>query len=555
MKLKARAMLGLAGGLVSALVACAPTGEVTRVVDGRVVVGRVIEDAAYASFLRGALAEDVGALPVALEAYTAAASADADDPEIWTRIGDLRCRLAPGDAGAHVAFSKALELDRAYEPALEARARCETSRGEGRAAEADQELAADADPKAVAPQVLLASAVMDRFATTASRNRLVALTLLHSTTPAAWYALATWAETHHDAMLVVRALGKIARLAPRRKWELAGRAVALAGDGELAAARALAAALLDVPGDRSAGGEGPAPAGQPLVARLAVDEAIVRGDIEAARRRATSAHLGLDVVAGRALLLGNPGLARELAGPLLLADPDSSGARMALAVAAYRLSDAAGFARALARSAPTLRAPPAHARARVAPEVLLPFAKLVEAEASPEEARAWLASFPPSQLLPGDAPVTSVAVDLAALGAMRDEDLPLDARIELAARRSEPLPRVLAGAVDARHLLFARALETPLDAETLALAQRLGPASADDPLVAVALARLSMSRGGSPNADALDRILAIDPADPILAAAALDLAKRSGDARAIAPLRARLTALARTQGERAHALE
>jgi hypothetical protein len=40
-----------------------------------------------------------------------------------------------------------------------------------------------------------------------------------------------------------------------------------------------------------------------------------------------------------------------------------------------------------------------------------------------------------------------------------------------------------------------------------------------------------------------------------VAAAALDLAKRSGDARAIAPARARLTSLARTPRERARALE
>jgi hypothetical protein len=541
------------------LAACAPAGEVTRVMDGQVVVGRFIEDGPYANFLRGALAEEAGNYALALKAYAAAASQDEDDPELWSRIGDLLCRLAPNDpdhSRADLAFAKALKVDAAYEPALEARGRCDASRGNAAAARLSQERAADADPRAVLPEVVLAGAEAERAGAVASRARLIALTLLHPTETAAWEALAAWGATHHDAMLVARGLGEVARIAPRRKSDLAGRAVLLAGDGELSAARVLAAALVDVPGDRSSGGEGPAPAAHPLVARLALDEALVRGDLDAARRRTTAAHLGLDVAAARALLLGDPRMARDLVEPLALADPDAAGPRMVLAVATSRLGESAAFARALARPrAPLGGMAAGHVAAKVAPEPLLAFAKLVEAEGSPDAARGLLGGFSPIALLPGDALVTSVAVDLAALGALPDKDLPLDARIELAARRSEPMPRVESGDVDARHLLFARALERPLDRDTLALAERLGPASVDDPLVAVALARLSLSSGGRLGEGALDHILAIDPADPILAAAALDLAKRAGDAEAIPRARARLTALARTQGERAHALE
>jgi hypothetical protein len=223
---------------------------------------------------------------------------------------------------------------------------------------------------------------------------------------------------------------------------------------------------------------------------------------------------------------------------------------MILAVVASRLGDADRFARALSTGTGT-------GKANVVAEAVLPFAKLLERETSPEVARGWLDGFSPVALLPGDALVTSLAVDLAARGAIRDADLPLDARIELAARRAEPLP-ALEGTgippVDARHRLFAWALDRPLEAATLELARHLAPAAADDPLVAVALARLSLAEGRTLDATALDRILAMDPADPILAAAALDLAKRSGDAQAIAPARARLTALARTPRERAHAL-
>jgi tetratricopeptide (TPR) repeat protein len=528
------------------LVGCASTGKVTRVMDGRVLEGKVIQPEGYSAFLRGALAEEAGQLPAALAAYSQAASLDADDPEVWSRLGEVRCRLSPKDPDADTAFTRALKADKAYEPALEARARCAALRGNGSQARADEERAAAADPRAPAPQALLAGGGGE--GAEAARVRLIALTLLHGTDPVAWDALAAWGVAHRDPEIVARALVEISRIAPTRKWELGGRAVALAGDGNLPQARALAAALVDAPGDRSSGGEKPSPATIPLVARLAVDEALARRDVDAARRRATSAHLGLDVAAGRALLLGEPELARDLAEPVVLADPGAMGARIALATAAARLGkDSFGQTLDLARSGRLGTA--------VVVEALLPFAKVVEGVASPEVARRVLEGSKVS-LLPGDALVTSTAVDLAAAGVLREDDLPTDARIELAARLSSPLPVIDANAgVDARHLLFAWALEKPHETATVDLARRLGGAAVRDPLVAVALARLSIAQGWALAPNALDPLLAVDPADPILAAAALDLAKRSGDARAIAPARARLAALARTPRERAHALE
>ena len=64
-----------------------------------------------------------------------------------------------------------------------------------------------------------------------------------------------------------------------------------------------------------------------------------------------------------------------------------------------------------------------------------------------------------------------------------------------------------------------------------------------------ALAQLEAQRAALPG------LVADNPADPMVALTALDVAKRRGDEAAIAPARARLTALARTPGERAHALE
>jgi hypothetical protein len=550
--------------------ACAAPLDVTRVVDGRVALGRFIPPDAYSAFLRGAMAEEAGQLAAAASAYTEAASLD-EDPEIWTRIGDVRCvmshrdagRAGPETPGADGAFARALAIDPAYAPALEARARCAASRGDERAAREDEERAAALDPLAIRPPILLAEAPPAATRPDALpgahsdeaegwRDRLVSLALLHGTSPAAWDALAAWGTSHGDATLVARALANVARLVPARKAELAARAAALAGDGELVAARALAAALVDEPGDRSSGGEGPAPAAMPLVARLAVDEALARRDEDAARRRATRAHIGLDVVAGRALLAGDATLARDLAEPVVAADPRATGARMVLATAAYRLGDAGRVARAF-----DLHAGDEGRRVPVSPEALLPFARIVERISSPDAARRVLDAWAPVSILAGDALVTPVAVDLAALGSLRDDALPLDARVELAARRSEPLPPFDAstGELDARHRLFAWAIGKPGETATLELARRLSPASGHDSLIAVALARLSLAAGRALGPGGLDPILAVDPGDAILAAAALDLAKRTGDLRAIAPARARLTALARTAGERAHALE
>jgi hypothetical protein len=149
-----------------------------------------------------------------------------------------------------------------------------------------------------------------------------------------------------------------------------------------------------------------------------------------------------------------------------------------------------------------------------------------------------------------DALVTRAAADLAARGVLDDTELTIDARIELAARRREPPPDPRAPDVDARHRLLALSILRPEGAETIALARRLMSASARDPLIASALAKIALARGGAIDEGESDRLIALDPADAIAAAAALDLAKKGGDEKRIVPARARLTALARTAAER-----
>jgi hypothetical protein len=533
--------------LASAWLGCAGSGHVDRVVDGRIITGQFVAPEAYAAFLRGAIAEERGELNEALVAYGDAAARGDDDPEIWTRIGAVRCAANPHDPAAHVAFERALSADAEYAGAWAARARCALDRGEPLAALPDARRAADAEPLAVEPQVLLAQAEAAEEHAHAARDRLLALTELEGSRVTAWDALAAWARAHGDAALAVRAWAQVGRLAPGRRAELGGRVIELAGAGELSAARVLAAALLDAPGDRSSGGTGPSPDASPLVARLAIDEALVRHDPDRARSRAARAHLGLDVVAGRALIMGQPGLVRAIALPVAQADSRAAGARIVLAVAAEEQGDLEQVSRALALAP--------YAADPLAPEVVLPLARLVARIASTASARKLVEEVPRAPLLAGDVVLTSLAVELAASGTLSDADLPLDARIELAARRLEAPALGSLDAVDARHRLFALSLARPLDPAVLELARHLAPAAIHDPLIAVAFVRLSLARSAQVDVRALERLVAQNPADPIVAAAVLDALKRRGDEHAIAPARARLTALARTPGERAHALE
>ncbi len=511
---------------------CRRGPDVMRVVDGRLVGGAYVEPEGYASFLRGAIADARGDSVAALAAYTDAASRDSYDPEIWTRIGDVRCRANAQDPEGERALNRALSIDPEYESAWVIRARCGVVQKDFAEALEATRRAANADAMAVEPQLMLALADAERTRAAEAHDRLLALTLVHRESTAAWDALAAWARAHGDPMLAAHALAEGVRLVPSRKADAARQALELAGDGELYAARALAAAALDAPGPQ-------VPA---AIARLAIDEAIATGSADRARLRATRAHIGLDEVAARALLAQNPTLARELALPLAEADAHASGARMVLAAAAIAVHDRAGLVAAFQGALPGPAAVPVAA--------LLLFASVVADASKPEEARLLIDSVPHESLQAGDALLSRVAADLAARGVLREDALPLDARIELAARRREPPPLISELAVDRRHYLLALALLRPTDAATQSLARHLAPAAARDALVAVALARIALAGGNVIDPAAAAKLTALDPADPLSAAVAFDVAKRAGDETVISPARARLTSLARTPAER-----
>lgn len=517
-------------------VGCFKQEGVLRVVDGRVVEGPFIEPEAYAAFLRGAIAEERGELRDAMTAYVEAARADPNDPEIWSRIARVSCVVDARDRAADAALARALSLDPEYSEALAVRAECAMARGDAAGAEEAARRVLAVDRTSTELELLLARATGSRGGV-ATRDRLIALTLAHGESVAAWDALAAWARTHDDVTLYVLALAELARRAPFRRGPIAAAAVTLAGDGDLAAARALAAALVD-----AASSDGLAIASsRPIVARLAIDEAILAGDLERTRLRATRSHVGLEEAAGRAALFGMDTLARDLAAPVAAADPQARGARLVLAAVAR--GDAAalraafdGFARGRASEVPAA--------------CLLAFARTMAGAISDDEAARVVAATPHATIVQGDAVEVAVAVDLAARGVLVDAELPPDGVVELAARRERPV--TAATSLDARHELLALALSRPESPRALELARRLARVRDRDALVAVACARIELARG-----DAADpaRLLAHAPADPLAAATALDVAVRRGDGATAARARATLSALARTPAERARSAQ
>ncbi len=528
------AVAAVTAAVAIAVIGCGRGADVVRVVDGRLVGGAYVEPEVYASFLRGALAEASGDLPGALVAYRETADRDPSDPEVWTRIGDVRCRIRPSDEAAERALARAFALDERYAPAWEARARCASLRdptGGQRVAVDAAARAAREDPRGLAPQLVLARASEGAGDPAAARDRLVALTLVHRESLAAWEALSAWGRAHDDPVLAARALVEALRHAPAERHAFGERAVAFAGIGEALAARVVASAALDADG----------PSVSPAAARLALDGAIAEGNVERVRLRAVRGHIGLDEAAARAFLLGDPRMARALAEPVALSDPRAAGARMVLAAASADL-DPLSLARVFQGAQMAAGDAPFAAIAALAE-------RLCDV-VGPGAARTFAAAAG-ARALPGDPLLARAAAELAARGVVDAASLPLEARIELAARQRTAPPEPRDGEVDPRHRLLALALLRPRSPEALALARTLAPAARRDAMIASAVAKIALAAGTPPDAGLAGRLGAIDPRDPIAAAAALDVAKTGGDERAIVPARARLTALARTPAERA----
>lgn len=508
-----------------ALVGCLHPSKVTRVYEGgRIVEGGFLAPEAYEGYLKGVIAEEAGDLRTAEAAYADAIDEDGDDPEPFVRRGSVRCRL--GVQSALQDLDRALKIDPTYAPALAARAGCLGDRGKAREGVQVVETVAPGDRGATSLEVLFIrlAAVADVNA----RSRAIALTGARADSPAAWDALVEWGRAKGDPELVATGLEGLVRAAPSRVGDVEVAALGLAGDGHVALARRVAATVGDLPD--ALGIRGPH---DPVVARLALDEAILREDVAAIERRAVRFHVDLGEAAARALLQEHPALARRLGDGVLGADPSAACATMAAVAAGQKLR--------------------VRSSAGAADACVLAVASRLAATGNVAAATSWTRQLG-VVVAPRDPVTGPVAVDLAARGVLAAGTLPTALRIELAARRREA-PPALDGDVDRKHELLFHALHDPAGAEARGLVAKLR-GGANDPVVGFALARIALS-GLAPGATdawaAVRAAIAAFPADPLVLAVAVEVAKHDGASPAA--LRARLLAFARTPAERTLATE
>lgn len=517
-------------------VGCAARPDVVRVYDGRVTVEKFVPEEAYAVFLAGTLAEASGEPKDALTHFERIADVDGGDPLIWTRIGELRCRLGASGRSVDDAFERALDLDPTYAGALAGRARCLLARGAPAKAVTWSRRAVAEDPTNVAAAAELARAESWLGASPAARARVVELTVAHGHDPAAWEALASWGRSHGDAGLYARGLEGLLRTAPARRSEVEAGARWLVGRGHVPVARSLAAAVLDASPERDVPGPKDA-----VVARLAIDDALVRGDDDRAAARALRGRVPRSELAARALAFDRKVFAERVATQLADADPGAGAARMVLAAIEGR------------GRGPV---PDLHRATDLPPLVCaLVAADHLARVQGIEAARAWLTEAPRGPTLAGDPLAESWLVSLAARGVVEDAALPLGARLELSARRRDSLAdasRVAAGAsasgardaLDEKHTLLWLARTEPTSTRTRALANALS--SSTDPIVAYARSVVVEAPEARRSVEAALREA---PTDPLLLARAVELADPSSEG--AEELRARLAAVAVTPAEKA----
>jgi tetratricopeptide (TPR) repeat protein len=337
----------LAGFIAAAAVALAGCTEsgVVRVVDGRPSEGRFIGSAAYALFARGAAAEANGALVPALQAFEMAATQDPGSPEIWTRLGALRCRTEPAGPMpllAREAFDRAVAADPDHGPLYRERARCLASRGAASAALPDAERALALDPDDLDTALVRAMVLDGAGRVDDARRALRSIAARRPTSTAPWRELHALALRTTDAAL--------ARESAERLRALEGGTTAVRELGPRALPR--------------------------------IDRALLGDDLPAAQKLALQQRLPGAEVALRAVALGQRALARTQAELVLGADPGDASARIAL-VAVADLGGDLGAMTALMRTIPRASSTPS-------PLGRWLFADVLRRRVSAEAALAWL---------------------------------------------------------------------------------------------------------------------------------------------------------------------
>ncbi len=301
------------------LTACATAGchlvepdRVTRSFDGRVVEGPFVSEEAYDAYLRGAEAEARRDYGAAEAAFGQAARLAPDAPDPWARLGAARCARAASAAGAAAAFARAIAIDETFAPTYVERARCALGRGKVAEAERDALRALELAPGDPAAGLLYVDVVARRGDRARALRWLDNLALRHPDERPLFAAMLDLSRASGDAAHGAWAERELARLRPAS----------------------------------------PTVAPRPPKGLEALDAALRRGDLDAARARALEQHLPASAVAVRAVALGAYDAGSRQARLVLGADPDDADARVAALASADALGDEPGFLALLASAPP-----------------------------------------------------------------------------------------------------------------------------------------------------------------------------------------------------------
>ena len=267
--------------LAASIAGCAGGGAVVRIVDGRAIEGRYIDSDAYDAYLRGAIAEQDGNLDVAAAWFEKAREADPNGVEALVRLGAVQCqRGAAGEADR--VFAQALARDAQDAELHVAIARCALVAGDAKRSEAEARRAMRLDPNASRTTIVLAEAIAAQGRSEAAAQVLDGWVVWSGGRREAWRAVLQFAVKRGDA-----ARQNVAR-----------------------------SRLDDPPGAHTA-----AIAGDRSRVLRQLDQALARGELQAARAFAVEAHLPPSAVAVRAVALGCYRVAEEQASFVLAAEP------------------------------------------------------------------------------------------------------------------------------------------------------------------------------------------------------------------------------------------
>jgi Tfp pilus assembly protein PilF len=310
--------------------ACSSAQTTQRVFEGRSVQGQYIDPEAYAAYAEGSYFEAHGAWAQAESAYLRALDYDDESPEIWTRLGVIRC---------HEGLSEALD---AFEHATRQhdaggwteRARCLGRHGAPALAITAARRAIELDPSSSEANLLLADLFAGQAQPDLARRWLFAWLYYTPLAAPHWRAVEERARQLGDPELL-----QLARSA-RARW--------LGGEQD-----------------------GPAPqVSPPLDGASPLAAALRTGSEDAVREAANDAGLSELGLAQAALELGQAAYALGQAELILGADPTSADAIAIASYAAAALGELEPLRRVL-REASHADAEPPNAKAAVLVQDLL----------------------------------------------------------------------------------------------------------------------------------------------------------------------------------------